>query len=284
MLENYSFFESSSQKVYHTYHTHTQPLPSSSRHHPFETHVCGQPLSGYYSLSPWLQREREDIDCFQKPQWNTDLNELALAISRLCFYGSAIVLEGPAEWTTTTVAPVWQCGLHWLVQFSFHCIYKVWIHACTWSSGHLAWVWEVELLVKWDVAMWGFVVIVTKLSAIEVLSMLLRSKMTSSQSWRLEEGKEMLKPNPGNRNQNQATDVLENKLWDQTKSSFMSAVMENCHRSPPHGLHKMHSNVNGTSKAMCLEKSLQRETWMNQDGREKLKLFLWGSLHLKTIK
>jgi len=123
----------------------------------------------------------------------------------------------------------------------------------------------------------------TKLSAVEVQ----RSKITSSQSWRLEEGwkknsqtkSRKQEPEPSNR-----TDVLENKLWDQTKSSFMSAVMENCHRSPPYGLLKMHSNVNGTSKAMCLEKSLERGTWMNQDGREKLKLFLWGSLHWKTIK
>lgn len=38
--------------------SHTQPLPSSSGHHPFGSHVCGQPLSGYYSLSPWLQSQR----------------------------------------------------------------------------------------------------------------------------------------------------------------------------------------------------------------------------------
>lgn len=78
----------------------------------------------------------------------------------------------------------------------------------------------------------------------------------------------MHKPNPGNRDQNQATDILENKLWDQTKSSFMSAVMENCHTSPPHGLLKMHSNVNRTSKAVCLRKqSKERPEWFKRGER-----------------
>lgn len=72
----------------------------------------------------------------------------------------------------------------------------------------MAWVWEVELLVKWGVAMSG--VSGTKLSAVDVLSMLLRSKMTSPSELKVR--KEGNKPNPGNRNQNQATDVLENKL------------------------------------------------------------------------
>lgn len=94
MLENLNFFETSGQNIYHTYHTHSPSLP------PLDT-ILLDPMSvvsHFQDITPFLPDyiEREDISCFQKPQWNTDLNKWVLAISRLGFYGSGIVLEGPA--------------------------------------------------------------------------------------------------------------------------------------------------------------------------------------------
>lgn len=79
--ENYSFFESSGQNVYLTYHTHSPSLPPQNT-------ILLKPMSvvsHFQDITPFLPdyREREGNDCFQKPQWNTDLNKLALAISSL---------------------------------------------------------------------------------------------------------------------------------------------------------------------------------------------------------